>query len=121
MSPAARLAGAAILGLFALQLAWRLWLAPPTQAAPWMMALYFSLPILPAVVLVLLRHRRAGFWGALAALLYFSHGVMVAWAQPGVLGLALAEVGLSALLVVAASWDGMRARFARRRGAPPAV
>jgi uncharacterized membrane protein len=121
MSPAARLAAVAILGLFALQLAWHGWLKPPVHAAPWVMAGVFALPILPAVVLLALRHRRAEFWGALAALLYFSHGVMVAWAQPGVLGLALAEVALSAVLVVAASWDGMRARFARGRGAPPAV
>ncbi len=120
MSPAARLAAAAIVGLFALQLVWHGWLAPPVHAAPWAMALFFALPILPAFALMLLRHRRAGFWGALAALLYFSHGVMAAWASPGVRGLALAQVLLSAVLVVAASWDGVRARFARRRP-PPAV
>ena len=40
MSRAGKLAAVSILALFALQLAWRLWLAPPTQAAPWMMALY---------------------------------------------------------------------------------
>ena len=120
MSAATRLAWAAILGLFALQLAWHGALAPPVHAAPWVMVLFFSLPILPALVLVLLRHRRAGFWGALAALLYFSHGVMAAWSSPEVRGLALAQVALSALLVVAASWDGMRARFKRRR-APPVV
>ena len=120
MSPAARVTAAAIVGLFALQLAWHGWLAPPARSAPWAMALFFALPILPALVLVLLRHRRAGFWGALAALVYFSHGVMAAWATPGVRGLALAQVALSAVLVVAASWDGMRGRFARRRP-PPAV
>lgn len=120
MSHAARVAAAAIVGLFALQLTWHGWLAPPARSAPWAMALFFALPILPAFVLTLLRHHRAGFWGALAALLYFSHGVMAAWASPGVLGLALAQVALSASLVVAASWDGMRARFARRRP-PPTV
>ena len=120
MSLATRLAAAAIVGLFALQLAWHGWLAPPVRAQPWAMALFFSLPILPAIVLLLVRHRRAGFWGALAALLYFSHGVMAAWATPEVRGLALAQVGLSTLLVLAASWDGMRGRF-RRRAAPPAL
>ena len=84
------------------------------------MAIFFALPILPALVLVLLRHRRAGYWGALAALLYFSHGVMVAWSSPGERWLGLAQAALSAVLVVAASWDGMRARFGKRP-APPAV
>ncbi|PRH81562.1 DUF2069 domain-containing protein [Arenimonas caeni] len=121
MSRAARITAVAVLAMLALQLAWRLWLAPPTQAAPWTMALFFSLPILPAAVLVLLRHRRAGFWGALAALLYFCHGVMLAWSEPEVRGLALAEAALASVLVVAASWDGMRARFAARRARRPTV
>ena len=120
MSLATRVAAATIVAVFGLQLAWHGWLAPPARSAHWAMALFFALPILPALVLVLLRHRRAGFWGALAALVYFSHGVMAAWATPGVRGLALAQVALSAVLVVAASWDGMRGRFARRRP-PPAV
>jgi uncharacterized membrane protein len=119
MTRAARATAVATLALFALQLAWHGWLVPPARVPPWAMALFFAAPLLPAVVLVLLRHRRAGFWGALAALLYFCHGVMVAWAVPGERGLALAEAVLSAMLVVAASWDGMRGRFAARwsRGA----
>ena len=121
MSPASRVAAAAIVGLLLLQVAWHGWLDPPAHSPPWAMALFFALPILPAFVLLLLRHRRAGFWGALAALLYFSHGVMAAWASPGVLGPALLQVALSAVLVVAASWDGVRARFAGRRAPPPAV
>ena len=120
MSAAARVATAAILALFALQLAWHGWLSPPTQADPWPVAVFFALPILPALLLALLRHRRAGFWGALAALLYFSHGVMAAWASPGELWLGLLQAALSAVLVLAASWDGMRGRFSKRR-APPAV
>lgn len=121
MSRADRLAAVAIVAMLALQLAWRLWLAPPAEAPAWAMALFFSLPILPAVLLVALRHRRAGFWGSLAALLYFCHGVMLAWSEPGVRGLALAETLLASLLVVAASWDGMRARAAARRARRPAV
>ncbi len=120
MSTASRIAAAAIVALFALQLAWHGWLLPPTQADPWPLAIFFTLPILPALLLVLLRHRRAGYWGALAALLYFSHGVMVAWSSPGELWLGLLQAALSALLVVAASWDGMQARF-NKRPAPPAV
>ncbi|KFL37164.1 DUF2069 domain-containing protein [Arenimonas donghaensis] len=121
MTRAAKITAACTLALFALHLAWRLWLVPPTQAAPWMLALWFSLPILPAVVLVLMRHRRTGFWAAMAALLYFCHGVMLAWSAPDVRTLALVEAALSAVLVLAASWDGMRARFASRRAGKPAV
>ena len=120
MSAASRLAAAAILALFALQLAWHGWLSPPAKADPWPVAIFFALPILPALVLVLLRHRRAGYWGALAALLYFSHGVMAAWSTPGELWLGLLQAALSAVLVLAASWDGMLARFGKRP-APPAV
>lgn len=120
MSAATRIAGAAIVALFGLQLAWHGWLSPPVKADPWPVAIFFALPILPALVLLLLRHRRAGYWGALAALLYFSHGVMAAWSSPGELWLGLLQSALSSVLVVAASWDGMRARFSKRP-APPAV
>jgi uncharacterized membrane protein len=120
MSAAKRLATAAIVALFALQLAWHGWLSAPTRAEPWAVAIFFALPILPALVLAMLRHRRAAYWGALAALLYFSHGVMAAWSTPGELWLGLAQAALSAVLVLAASWDGMRARFGKRT-APPAL
>jgi len=121
VSSAAQLARAAILVLLGLHLAWRLWLAPSASAPAWAMALFFTLPLLPAVVLALAGHRKAPFWGALAALLYFCHGVMEAWATPAVRGLALAEAGLAALLIVAASWDGLRRRFAGRRHGGRAV
>jgi uncharacterized membrane protein len=120
MITAARVTGATILALFALQLAWHGWLSPPATTDAWPVAIFFALPILPALVLVLLRHRRAGYWGALAALLYFSHGVMVAWSSPGEQWLGGLQAVLSAVLVVAASWDGMNARF-NKRPAPPAV
>ncbi|GAB2491623.1 DUF2069 domain-containing protein [Arenimonas alkanexedens] len=120
MSAMARLAQASILALFALLVVWHGVLAPPQQAAPWAMVVFFCVPLFPALVLALLGHRRAGFWGALAALLYFSHGVMVAWTTPETRMLGLIEALLSTVLVVSASWDGLRARMAKRRS-PPAV
>jgi uncharacterized membrane protein len=119
VSPATRLATVAILGLLALQVAWHGWLAPAQTVPPWMMVLAFAAPLLPAFVLVLLRHRRAPFWGALAALVYFCHGVMDAYAAPEVRTLALVEAVLAAALIVAASWDGMRARFRRKPARSP--
>ncbi len=121
MTVASRLAAVSIVGLAALQVAWHAWLAPATAADPAWVTAFFVAPIAPAFVLLLLRHRRAGFWGAVAAIVYFCHGVMNAWAAADVRWLALVQALLSALLIVAASWDGMRARFAKRRAAPPAV
>ncbi len=119
MSRAARVTAAAMIALTALQWAWHGWLAPPTTTPAWAMAAAFTLPLLPALLLLIVGHRRAGFWGALAALAYFSHGVMAAWVSPEVRGLALAQAALSAALVVAASWDGMSARFRKRAASPP--
>jgi uncharacterized membrane protein len=45
------------------------------------------------------------------ALLWFSHGVMVAWSRPPERALALAEVVLALAVVLAASVPGLRARF----------
>ena len=53
--------------------------------------------------------------------LAFCHGVMLAWSEPALRWLALAETLLASLLVVSASWDGLRARSAARRARPPAV
>lgn len=118
MSPARVLTAAGILSLAALPWVWHAWLAPPRVAPGWAMALVFMLPVLPALVLLLARHPRAGFWGAVAALFYFSHGVMEAWSAPAVRGLALAEAVIAAGLVLASSWDGLRGRFAGRRRGP---
>ena len=117
MSIAGRVAAAAVVAMAALQLAWHGWLAPATGGAHWAVAAFFLLPLLPALVLLPARHRRAPFWGALAALLYFCHGVMVAWSAPADRAPALAEVALSVALIAAASWDGVRARFRRRPAA----
>ena len=102
----------AVLGL---QWLWHAGLAPPERWPGWALALLFSLPILPSIVLWLARHRQAAFWGAFVALGYFSHGVMEAWANPAARWLGVLEALLSAALVVAASWGGMRARFAKPR------
>lgn len=107
-------AGLGILALLALQFVWHAGVAPPRSGPPWFTALVFALPLLPVVVLVLLRHPRAAFWGALAALLYFCHGVTEAWTAPDVRGLAWIEILLSVLVVFATSWPGLRRRLGLR-------
>ncbi len=56
---------------------------------------------------------RAAFWAGLLALLWFSHGVMVAWSRPLERQLALIEVVLALIVVFAASLPGLRGRFSR--------
>ncbi len=104
-----------ILALFLLQPAWHLWLAPPSVLPPVFVAVLMSLPILPALILAALGRPSAGFWGGLAALLYFSHGVMEAWTTPAVTLLAWTEIVLATALVASASWPGLRARRDARR------
>ena len=113
MTAARWVATLAIVAMTALQVAWHGWLAPPASMSPWLLAAVFVLPLLPAWVALARRSPRAPFWGALAALLYFCHGVMIAWAAPAERTLGLVETALAAALIVAASWDGLRGRFAR--------
>ena len=113
MNLSQRYAALGIVALFALQFLWHAIALP----SGWLIAGLYALPILPAVILLLLRHRRAAYWGAVAALLYFSHGVMEAWANPAARLLALAETALSIWLIVAYGWDGLQARMAKRKSA----
>lgn len=80
----------------------------------WAALVVFGLPPLLFVAGTALRRPHAPFWSAVLALMWFSHGIMVAWTRPAERGLALAEVALSLAVVLAASLPGLRARFARR-------
>ena len=102
---------AGIAALLVLQLLWHAIWMPPRSASPWLYALFFCLPLLPALWLALRGASAAAFAGALAALLYFSHGVMEAMSAPAGRRLALAEIGLSIGVILAYSWPGLRGRF----------
>lgn len=104
-----------IAALFVLQFFWHGFLLPPARGNAWMLAALFALPMLPAVLLALWRHPQAAFWGGIAALLYFSHGVTEAWADAQARPLALLQAALAVWLVLCASWDGMKARFSRKK------
>lgn len=108
------LAAGGIFGLLLLQWLWHVAIAPPLSVSPWIYTAFFSIPILPSLLLLARRHRMALLVGALAALLYFCHGVMVAMTVPSLRPLGLVEIALSVLVVVAASWNGLRSRFARK-------
>jgi uncharacterized membrane protein len=77
--------------------------------------LVFALPPMLFALGTWFRLPRAPFWAAVCALIWFSHGVMVAWSRPAELGYALLEVALALAVVFAASLPGLRARFGSRR------
>jgi len=77
--------------------------------------LVFALPPLLMAWLVWRGSPRAGLVSGLLALLWFSHGVVVAWVRPGERVPALLEVLLAVVVVLAASLPGLRARFAKKR------
>lgn len=112
---ARRMAAVGILALVALTLAWQLWWLPPVRVPSWFAALLHAAPMLPAALLVLLRRRSAAFWGALGALVMFSHGVMEAWTAPAARAPAAIEIGLSLMVISGASWNGFRHRFGKKR------
>jgi uncharacterized membrane protein len=100
--------------LAALALLFALWFrdAPQPLAA---IALFAGPPLLLAAA-ALRSSRVAMFWSGVLALFWFSHGVMLAYDRPAERGYALAEVALALLVILAANWSGLRARFGRRRG-----
>lgn len=88
------------------------WFAP---RAEWITLMLFAVPAVLFAIGVARGQLRAAFWSGVAALLWFSHGVMVAWTRPPESVPALIEAALSVAVVIAASVPGLRSRFAKRR------
>ena len=109
MSTARRVLCLALLALAGVHAAWF------GGQAQWIAMLVFALPPALLAMALLRGHARAGFWAAVLALLWFSHGVMVAWTRRPDLAYAGAEIALALAIVFAASLPGLRARFARPR------
>ena len=105
-----------MLGLAGLLVLFAAWFAVPGL---WALFTVFALPPLLLLLAVLRGSRTAPVWASILALLWFSHGVMEAWAAPQHRGFALTETALALLVIFAASLPGMRARFAARRGSLP--
>lgn len=98
--------------LFALAALYVLWFAHDRHALAAM--LVFALP--PAL-LGLAAWRgwtRAGLSTGLIALLWFSHGVMVAWTRAAERPFAFGEILLALAIISLASLPGLRARFSKR-------
>lgn len=86
-----------------------------THAAAVSGLLVFALPPALLAITALRGWRRAGFTAAVLALLWFSHGVMLAWAEPAQRLFALAEAALALVVVHAACLPGIRARRTRNQ------
>jgi uncharacterized membrane protein len=113
---ARQFAALALFGLLLWIALWRgVWLTPQSLPVPVAILLHAA-PLLPSAVLFLRSRPTAPFWGALGALLLFCHGVAEAWSDPAARLPALGETTLSVLLILAASWNGLRARIEKRRG-----
>jgi uncharacterized membrane protein len=104
---ASRVLMLALLGLGGLYAAWF------ARSADWVAVWVFAAPPLLLAALAAVRPRAAAFWSGVLALGWFSHGVMVAWADPPLRAFALAAVALSLLVIGAANFEALRAR---RRG-----
>ena len=88
------IAGASLIALIFLCLAWELWLAPLRPGGSWvaLKAVALMLPLMG-----ILKGRRYTYqWSSMFILLYFIEGVMRAWSDRGLSArLALGEVALS--------------------------
>ncbi|MEO8161691.1 MAG: DUF2069 domain-containing protein [Arenimonas sp.] len=106
--------------LVALQWLWR-WTADPQPHLPWWLPpALFSLPLLPPAIAFLRVRPRAPLWAGIIALFYFCHGVAEARVDGS--GWPWAEIALSLLVIFAAGWPGIMAKWRKRRlAAPPNV
>ena len=94
MSALRLVAASALLLLFALCLAWELWLAPLRPGGT-LMALK-AMPLLLAFRGIAQGRRYTYQWSSMLVLAYFAEGVMRAWSERGLSqALAAAEIALS--------------------------
>lgn len=101
--------------LFALSVLYSVWFHDDRHRLATL--LVFTLPPLLMLVAVLRGGAKAAFWTGVLALLWFCHGVMIAWSRPPDALFASGAIALSLLIVIAASWPGLHGRFGRKKAA----
>ena len=104
-----------VTALLALALLYGLWFRDDADLIASL--LVFALPPLLFAALIWRGVARAPFFAGVFALGWFSHGVLIASIRPDDWLPALLEIALSVIVVLAASVPGLRARFAKKRGA----
>ncbi|MCL1634412.1 DUF2069 domain-containing protein [Luteimonas sp. SX5] len=102
--------------LLALAALYAIWFG---RGAEWFAVAVFAAPPLSLAAAAWFGRRNAGFWAGVLALMWFSHGVMVAWTRPAERGLALLAVALATVIVAVASLPGLRARSGKRNRNEP--
>jgi uncharacterized membrane protein len=100
--------------LFALSVLYSVWFHDDKHRLAAMIV--FTLPPLLLLVGVLLGNAKASFWAGVFGLFWFSHGVMLAYSNPGVRVYAWIEIVLSLTIILASSWSGLSAKFGKKRG-----
>lgn len=102
---------ALVVALLALAALYAVWFG---RTAEWFAVAFFALPPFALAIGAWRGWRNAGFWSGVLALLWFSHGVMVAWSRPVDRSFALLGVLLAVVIIVAANLAGLRARLGKR-------
>ncbi len=114
-----RVALGSYLGLIALTTAWSAWLAPSTHFAISLVLVVAVFPLLLPLRGVLHGRVRTHLWAAYLVLLYFIHGVGVAYADPAERWLGLAEIALSLGFFFSASLYARWSAGERNEGPDP--
>lgn len=109
-----RVGGAALLALLALQFAWHAWWLPPERASAWLVAALYAAPLAACALLWWRRPSRGLVVAGMLGLFYFCHGVAEAWSDPPARVLALLEVALVLVVIVAPLPAALAARRASR-------
>ncbi len=102
---AQRVGGLALLGLILLQIIWHAWLFLPERAPLLLVLAITLLPLLPAALTYLRHPRRGLLLAGIVCLFYFCHGVAETYSTPTERWLALAEVGLSIVIIGVLGWQ----------------
>jgi uncharacterized membrane protein len=107
------IAGASLIALIFLCLAWELWLAPMRPGGSWMVLK--TLPLLLPLMGILKGRRYTYQWAPMLVLAYFSEGVMRAWSETGMSAqLAMTEIVLSVVFFFAAIYYAKLSAPSRR-------
>lgn len=108
-------AGASLIALIFLCLAWELWLAPLRPGGSWLVLK--TLPLLVPLMGILKGRRYTYQWAPMLILAYFSEGVMRGWSERGPSqALAFGEIALSVTFFFAAIYY---AKFSAASRRPP--
>jgi len=87
-----------VIGLLLLMPAWIFWLSPAENWDPWFLLAIATLPLLPPLAGLMRGRPYTYAWSGFIALIYFTHGVVEAWADSDARWLGMIEVLLAVTL-----------------------